>query len=187
MILCYQHIAIYIVRGNLLELNKPYVYPSYCIHDETRAAVLTSERVFYVTQLIRRDRPPRFSLNWTSRYNSTIYVRKCGGAPLIARAVCAKIVNFISTSGHFLASEVKKLGSCSRIGVFISCVRAPRMKTFILTPCFLLRRWWLDGRKGVRWRARGKVGVGEEVVGPCRLLPKPAEVDLSTRNECARR
>lgn len=29
--------------------------------------------------------------------------------------------------------------------------------------------------------------VGEEVAGPCRLVPKPAEVDLSTRNECARR
>lgn len=28
--------------------------------------------------------------------------------------------------------------------------------------------------------------VGEEVAGPCRLLPKP-KWDLSTRNECARR
>lgn len=60
-------------------------------------------------------------------------LEKCGSAfdRHLARAVCAKVVNVTSTSGHFLASEVKKLDSCSRIGVFISCVRAPRMKTFI--------------------------------------------------------
>lgn len=142
------------------------------------------------TQFIHRHRSSRFSLDWTLRYyNSAIYVTKIQQLPWRASRPEKSLIS-LHDKRPLLGKWAEETRSCFltraglRIGCFYQLREHPTYENFHpLTPCFLLRRWWLDGRKD----ARGEVGAEEEVVGPCRLLPKPAEVDLSTRNECARR